>query len=213
MILKGSFLNKVYLFCTLFFFAYGNVQALNEIDGTVSEYLSQDPLLPQDFDKAWGIATEPLVLGGAMLVTWGTATLLKDKTLSLAMETSLLSFVISMSITTGLKYGINRERPNGGDHSLPSGHATAAFSTATVFSNFYEYEVGIPAFALASFTVFTRLDQSEHYLTDVLLGAIIGTGIGLGTAHYYKKSKEKKTAFITPIISEEGLGLSYYQLF
>ena len=192
--------------------AAGGSLAFYPLDHTVSHYLSQHPLLSQSFDKTWGKATEPLIIAGGTIATWGLAILLQDDTLSRAMESSIESFVLSMTIATGLKYGVDRERPNGEDHSLPSGHTTAAFSTASVLTSFYGYQVGVPAFLLASLTALTRLDQNEHYLTDVLLGMTIGTTIGIGTAQYHKKSKER-TAFLTPLIYEKGFGLIYYRFF
>ena len=43
----------------------------------------------------------------------------------------LKSFATTMGITYGLKLGIDKEHPNGGDMSFPSGHTSAALSGAS----------------------------------------------------------------------------------
>jgi len=58
--------------------------------------------------------------------------------------------LLAGAITQGLKFGIGRERPDGGDHSFPSGHTSASFTFASVIAEFYGVKGGIPAYLLAS---------------------------------------------------------------
>ncbi len=65
-------------------------------------------------------------------------------------------------------------------YSFPSGHATAAFSLATMISLQYSKpEVYIPAFLWAGLVGYGRIYSGVHYPTDVLTGALIGTGWSL----------------------------------
>lgn len=82
-------------------------------------------------------------------------------------------------ITHALKFGVSRERPNGGRHAFPSGHTSASFVTAAVIQGHLGWKAGLPAYAAAGFVGWTRIRDREHWLTDVALGATIGVVAGL----------------------------------
>ena len=82
----------------------------------------------------------------------------------------------SFIVTHGLKRLINKERPNGGDYSFPSGHTSAAFTGAAFIDKRYGYKVGAPAYLLASFVGWSRVNANKHDYWDVLGGIIIGYG-------------------------------------
>lgn len=59
------------------------------------------------------------------------------------------------------------------DASFPSGHSTAAFSMATVFS--YTFPLGTPIFfGIALLVGSSRVYLGLHYPSDILMGAFIG---------------------------------------
>src|SRR5262249_23602717 len=78
------------------------------------------------------------------------------------------------SFTYALKYAVDRTRPNGDPRSFPSGHATAAFATATVLQEHYGWKLGLPMFALATYVGGERVTQKKHWPSDVTFGAAIG---------------------------------------
>lgn len=82
--------------------------------------------------------------------------------------------VLNTVLTQGIKFAVQRERPDGTNYSFPSGHASTAFATATVLSRYYGPKVGIPAYAMAAFVSANRLTENRHYLSDVAFGAAIG---------------------------------------
>jgi membrane-associated phospholipid phosphatase len=109
-----------------------------------------------------------------------------------AAETGILAgeAVIDASIVTGvLKVAFNRERPDkpmgsgsfwGGGRSFPSGHAAATWSFATVIARRYRDKplIGISAYGVATAVSFARIGGSNHFPSDVLVGATVGTLIG-----------------------------------
>jgi membrane-associated phospholipid phosphatase len=95
----------------------------------------------------------------------------KDREGSLQLGESL---ALTMGVTYALKYSINAERPNGGGQSFPSGHTSASFSSAEFIRKRYGWEFGVPAYALATFVGYSRVESKQHYTRDVVAGAAIG---------------------------------------
>ncbi|WP_295899308.1 phosphatase PAP2 family protein [uncultured Vibrio sp.] len=74
------------------------------------------------------------------------------------------------------KISIDAERPDGSNnHSFPSGHTTNAFSSATTLYLRYGWEVGLPAYTMATLVGIGRVEAERHYWKDVLAGAAIGS--------------------------------------
>jgi membrane-associated phospholipid phosphatase len=102
--------------------------------------------------------------------------------------TVLSAIAVNELITVGLKYSINRERPfvtypditkksGAGSPSFPSGHTSGAFATATSVSLVYKkWYVTVPAYTWAGAVGYSRMHLGVHYPSDVLAGAIIGSG-------------------------------------
>lgn len=91
-------------------------------------------------------------------------------------------------VNTGLKYTVNRQRPyisypylnyyrKEGTPSFPSGHTAFSFCTATSVSIAYPhwYIIG-PFYLWAASVGYSRMYLGEHYPTDVLAGAVVGSG-------------------------------------
>ena len=62
--------------------------------------------------------------------------------------------------------------------SFPSGHTMTAFSIALVISYFYPGLEGAMYFLAASIAV-SRVVLGMHFLSDVLAGAVLGSGLGV----------------------------------
>ena len=108
------------------------------------------------------------------------------------------SFFVSWAVMGSMKYTINRQRPSGGNYSFPSGHTTAAFAGASYLQRRYGWKVGVPAYGLASFVGWSRVEAERHYVSDVLAGAGLAT-----TSTYY---------FVTPKEAEDdgfSLGITW----
>lgn len=71
-------------------------------------------------------------------------------------------------------------------YSCPSGHTMSSFECATVIFLFNK-KWGIGAIILASLIAFSRNYLYVHFLTDVLLGAVIGIAIGVIAYYGYLK--------------------------
>ena len=85
------------------------------------------------------------------------------------------SFLCSYLTTSVLKSSVARLRPGHGTHSFPSGHSAMAFTAATLIEKNLGPYAGIPAYAVAAFTAFDRVESGRHFPSDVLAGAAIGS--------------------------------------
>lgn len=107
--------------------------------------------------------------------------------------------VINLGITTALKYSVNRDRPfitypditkksGAGSPSFPSGHTSAAFATATSLSLAYpKWYIITPSYLWAGTVGYSRMHLGVHYPSDVLAGAVIGSGCAWLTYAVNKK--------------------------
>ncbi|WP_105902232.1 phosphatase PAP2 family protein [Vibrio gangliei] len=97
----------------------------------------------------------------------------------------LLAFLIELPIYWLLKNSFKRRRPAqisdlltsfitpSDQYSLPSGHTAAAFVMAVLLEHCYP-ELGLIAFIWAGLIGFSRILLGVHFLTDIVLGAILG---------------------------------------
>lgn len=90
------------------------------------------------------------------------------------------SYGTTLALTYGLKYAINKPRPEGATdgHAFPSGHTSSAFSGASFIQRRYGWAYGAPAYALAGFVAYSRLEgyNDRHDGWDVLGGILVGVG-------------------------------------
>lgn len=85
------------------------------------------------------------------------------------------AFASTMIITSVGKEIAGKFRPQGeSTQSFPSGHASSAFSGAAFLYTRYGKAYGIPAYVLAGYTAYSRVNADAHHVDDVLAGASIG---------------------------------------
>jgi membrane-associated phospholipid phosphatase len=86
--------------------------------------------------------------------------------------------LVSQGVTQAIKISVRRTRPDGTSLSLPSGHTSTAFATATVLHRHFGWKAGVPAYAVAAYVGASRIQAKRHFLSDVVLGASIGLAAG-----------------------------------
>ena len=125
---------------------------------------------------------------GTPIIMYSVGLIMKDSTVKKKAIFIGEVFLASGFITFALKKTVNRERPfvtypdieqvtTATGPSFPSGHASLAFATATSLSMAYpKWYIIAPSFAWASAVSYSRMALGVHYPSDVLAGAIIGSG-------------------------------------
>lgn len=117
--------------------------------------------------------------------------------------------LLSLTVSTVLKYLVNRPRPfvtypflekmtTGGSPSFPSGHTTDAFTLAASLSfAFPKWYVIAPSFAWACAVGYSRMDLGVHYPSDV--GGAIVLGILCPFVLFLLKRRKEKRRIQTEL--------------
>lgn len=87
---------------------------------------------------------------------------------------TLDAVAVSTLLTSGLKILTHQRRPDGSDfNSFPSGHASAAFTVATMQSHYHPRQA-LLWYGGATLIAASRVKLRRHYTRDVVAGAALG---------------------------------------
>lgn len=159
-----------------------------------------------------------LVMSGIYTYGWLAKNNRSKSTALLALE----SFALASLVTRVPKLLAGRQRPDnwqgygpyqfeGPFHgvSFPSGHTTASFAVASVIATQYRDHKWIPitAYSVATLAGLSRVYDNRHWVSDVFMGAVIGTTVGNLVSGRVPHSKLTVVPFRTE--SFQGLKLAY----
>ena len=153
----------------------------------------------------------------SLAATYLLGTILKNQKLKKASTLAFSSLLISGVLVQGLKQVFSRTRPyaaknqwefqgpgklRGKDNvSFPSGHTAAAFSIAASISTIYDSKlVKILAYSAATLTGLSRIHDNKHWMSDVFMGAIIGTVSGIFITKRHMLNKPNSRVKLAPTI-------------
>ncbi|MFZ4620740.1 MAG: phosphatase PAP2 family protein [Bacteroidota bacterium] len=117
-------------------------------------------------------------------------------------------YVYSTSAPLSLKQDDDSRR------SFFSGHSTWAFATSVFFASVYtdyhpdsEYKKYIwgGAFGLASTVAILRVTSGAHFISDVVVGAAVGSAIGYGIPYLHRTISEDVT--VSPVLGPDYRGI------
>ena len=148
------------------------------------------------FDDLWNSVTnigDGVFLGGLLASYYIVGDIFKLDNMRKIALLGVESLVISGALVGILKYSIGRARPYSGEskasfhpfsstslhYSFPSGHASSAFSVATVIAEHSkEFLVDVFAYGMASLVAISRIQKNKHWVSDVFIGSAIGFFVG-----------------------------------
>jgi hypothetical protein len=147
-----------------------------------------------------------------------TERLLHDEKARAVAEDGLASSLIAAGVITPvLKATIGRRRPTqteltfargDGGVSFPSGHATQAFAIASVIAAHYPSPwVKIAAYGLAGLVGLSRIEQGEHYASDVLAGALIGIAVGNSVVRFHDSDRLRVS--VLPSLNHRSIAVGF----
>jgi len=189
--------NKCYIY--ILFLLLPALLFSQNLDIRILRSINSPEDLPSDNFFRFISNSEPYIVFGVP-VGMGTAGLIKhdDKLIRNACEISA-AVILNSAITLTLKYSVNRDRPfitypditkksKAGSPSFPSGHTSSSFALATSLSLTYpKWYIIAPSYTWAATVGYSRMHLGVHYPSDVLAGAIIGSGCAWLTYAVNKK--------------------------
>ena len=128
-----------------------------------------------------------------------TAALHKDKQGAIQLAKA---YGVTMAVVYVLKPIVDRQRPDGGSQSFPSGHSASAFAGAAFLQRRYGWSYGVPAYAVATFVAYSRVESKRHWTSDVIAGGVIGIASNLVFTHRFLK------VTVQPAVGRRGAGLT-----
>ncbi len=143
-----------------------------------------------------------------------------------AQETGLLAMqaiLLTAPLVEALKLTGGRHRPNHSPNdahvwdgpawsqeqkSFASGHAAYAFTAATVIANQYKdnWLVPVGAYSVAGLTALSRVNDNKHWVSDIVVGAALGWGIGTIVTHFSPFNENNRLTF-SPMRQRDAQGV------
>lgn len=202
-IIQSMPVKKTFPFCLIFLLISGNVFSQNWDIDLLTSINHKESSFKNGFCN---VISQSVILFNvaAPLSVFSSGVIRHDKQLKVDAAYMVGGYIASTIITQGLKVIIKLPRPyitypdiiqrtNADGYSMPSGHTSAAFCTATSLSLLFpKWYVIAPCYLYAATVGYARMYQGVHYPTDVIVGAIIGAG-SAWLAYKIEQWHQKKT--------------------
>ena len=179
------------------------------LDDNIQNSFETNAIFGETANDVMGWVISPYSIGGASILTWIVGHGTHHPKVALTGRALTEALFLSLGIDAVAKLSFNRRGPDNGRFSFPSAHSTAAFTAAGVLTSFYGWKAGVPSYVVASLISVSRVDGDQHWVSDVVMGAVLGSVIGWGTAQFHKK--QHPNFFLSPQVSSShaSLGFTY----
>jgi hypothetical protein len=117
----------------------------------------------------------------------------------------------SLVLNTTLRVAFNEtswgERPNGNRYAFPSGHVGFVTTQAAFLQQRFGWKYGLPAYALAGYVAWVRVDTDHHRWRDVIAAAALSEVV----ARLWVTPHD--AVHVAPLVGPEWLGVRFERSF
>ncbi|MFQ5792419.1 MAG: phosphatase PAP2 family protein [Acidobacteriota bacterium] len=184
----------------------GSAGTASGFDDEVQEYFGET----ERFGKMGDIAGNPFVLTGAFGGLIVAGRLSEDDRFRSLSYRLIQGFALNNAVTFALKVSVRRKRPDGGNHSFPSGHASNVFTAAAILGDHYGKKVSIPLHLFGLLVSLTRLDKDSHWVSDSVAGAGLGLLIGHTVIGETRLPTPSRHLTWMPTFPADGVGIRFF---
>jgi hypothetical protein len=187
---------------TLLVAGFGSTLLANTQDNSMRDQWTNNRQMPENISKygdEFGTSlVGPLIAAGQLI--WDPEN----------SYSHIRALIYTTGVTHILKESIRRDRPNSQNHqSMPSGHSSSAFATATSLTYAYGWKAGALMYPVATFVAFSRLADDAHWFSDTVAGAFIGVWMGRATFYSLENPSHSSAWIVTPVIAHDRVGVSF----
>lgn len=142
---------------------------------------------------------------------YGLSLWIEDERLHEFSKAVISAYALNALVTVSIKGITNTQRPTNefenGHYGFPSYHSSSTFAIAAVVDEYYGWPLGLPSYVVAGLVGWSRIDQREHDLSDVLFGSVLGFVIGktVAAAHLDRSSNIRVIPYYNPVYRASGL--------
>jgi hypothetical protein len=189
----------------------GSLAVRSTLDDDVREFVADHPKRWDEGSEALGWLGDPTLQVPLLLGAYGYSLHAQDEELHDMLATMVSAYTLNSATTVTIKAIANTDRPsdewNGGHFGFPSFHTSSSFAVAAVLGEYKGPCASLPVYALAGLIGWSRIDEQDHDLSDVVFGAALGYVIGKSVArrHLEGDSRLRILPYTHPTDGSSGL--------
>ncbi len=132
----------------------------------------------------------PVIVAGALLAVG-----LLDRAQGVTtLKAAALALIPTNLVVEALKWTTDRARPDGqhrrSNASFPSSHAANAFAIAWVLARRWR-SASVGLFVSAALVAYSRMYLNRHFMSDVVVGALIGVAFGWMATRWLERPRHR----------------------